>query len=222
MPLCTKEINEDSLFSKGNRCSICSRETQHNIINQLQLTGKKETGSAGGWGASPSLCRQREGDKKGGWAWRGAEFCLRASLGLSTVNKVQKQSDIITPHFTCSRSFRPPWPRPWLATAPAGHPAPERSSRLRPPASAPPRLCGRVSVSRALSARSPDPAKPASWKVQGAWDPAGPQAPQAAQGSNGSLAPPRPRTLLRLRESGARGRGRRTRGPRAPGRPRAV
>ena len=63
---------------------------------------------------SPSLCRQQEGDKNRGWAWRGTEFCLRPSLGLLTLNKAQRQSDIITPHFTCSRSFRPPWPRPWL------------------------------------------------------------------------------------------------------------
>lgn len=102
---------------------------------------------------SPSLCRQREGDKTSGWAWRGTEFCLRASLGLLTV-KVQKQSDVITPHFTCSRSCRPPWPRPRLATAPAGRPAPERSSRLGPPASAPPRLWG-ASLLAAPSAPGP-------------------------------------------------------------------
>lgn len=218
MPLCTKEINEDSLFSKGNRCSICSRETQHNIINQLRLTGKKETGSAGGWGASPSLCRQQErGDKKGGWAWRGAEFCLRASLGLSTVNKVQKQATSLPLILLAHGPFAlpgpgPGWPRHRQVTL-LGAVVPAASSRQCPA----PALRARL-ISRALSARSPDPAKPASWKVQGAWDPAGPRAPQAAQGSSSGLAPRAPDPPAPARRRGGAGEGG-ARADRAPGRP---
>lgn len=92
-------------------------------------------------------------------------------------------------------------------SAPAGHPAPERLSRLGPPASVLARLWGRVSASCALRARSPDPAKPAFWKDQGARDPAGPQASQAAQAPTAASLITRSWTLLRLRESGARERG---------------
>ena len=66
-----------------------------------------------------SLCRRRErGDKKrrvrGGGGRGGIECCLHSSLGLLTLNKPRKQSDIITPQFTHSRSFRPPRARSWL------------------------------------------------------------------------------------------------------------
>lgn len=159
----------------------------------------------GGGESQPLQTAGRRQERRGG---RGEALNSVSAppWGFQQLTKFKSKATSLLPHFTCSRSFRPPWPRPWLATAPAGHPAPERSSRLRPPASARLGSAGAVSVSRALSARSPvTPPSRHPGKVQGAWDPAGLQAPQAAQGSNGSprlapLDPPAPAP-----ESGARG-----------------